>query len=397
MKQFARRAVQKIEKLSSEQVSRIFASITEENDAFDAVLESLNIGLLVCNLAGEVLLSNKAAERLCLLQTERTNEQFVWDLMRDKAIASFLKIVFQKQKSNCSEEFTIETLSGTSRIVIVSVLPFVKGKKIAGSIIQIDDVTERRSQQTLLRRMESLASLTNLAASVAHEIKNPLGAISIHIQLMQRTLAKARQSDGMLPSEKYAEHYLDIINEEIERLNKIVVDFLFAVRPISAKLESANPDEVVASLAEFLSPELEKENVSVQVSLMQKTPSIMIDVQLFKQVVLNIMQNATSAMSEDEKNTQKKLYIQSLCKDDAYVLNIADNGTGMDESTKSRVFEPYFTTKANGTGLGLTMAYKIIKEFGGDIQVHSKLSEGTIFTITLPIPQKERWLLEERV
>ena len=89
-----------------------------------------------------------------------------------------------------------------------------------------------------------------------------------------------------------------------------------------------------------------------------------------------------------------RLWVNTLVKDGFFILNIADNGTGMDENTVSRIFEPYFTTKTTGTGLGLTMVYKIIKEFSGDIQVQSFLGEGTLFSISIPVPQREHRLLE---
>ena len=142
--------------------------------------------------------------------------------------------------------------------------------------------------------MESLASLTNLAASVAHEIKNPLGAISIHIQLIQKALKKARNGDGKLPEPKFVENYLDVVNEEIDRLNKIIVDFLFAVRPIKAQLEPVNPNEIIKSLMDFMKPEFEKASVELKLEMLDKPPNLMLDVALFKQVIELMGEDAPS-------------------------------------------------------------------------------------------------------
>lgn len=398
MRRFVSRVAQKVSKLSEEQVVQLLESVVDDNDTFSAVFDSLTVGLVICDTNGFVILSNKAAERFvpftlkpATLAEQSNSDVPVWNIIADEDIALYLKTSYENQQSNCSEEFTVETQGGTRRIIVVSVLPLVRNGRITGTIIQIDDVTEKRNQQTLLRRMENLASLTNLAASVAHEIKNPLGSISIHIQLIQRAFAKARAGDGLLPDKKFVEDYLDVVNEEIERLNKIIVDFLFAVRPITVNLEPVNPNEIIFRLLDFMKPEFEKNNIEIQTELLEKTPTIMLDCHLFKQVFMNLSQNAIAAMSDGGL-----FYIKSYVKDDKYILSIADNGCGMDEQTLSHVFEPYFTTKVTGTGLGLTMVYKIIKEFAGDIQVQSFVGEGTVFTISLPIPQKEKRLIEEK-
>ena len=180
-----------------------------------------------------------------------------------------------------------------------------------------------------------------------------------------------------------------LIQEEIDRLNGIVVDFLFAVRPVNAELRLLNPHEQLQQCLDFCMPELTEKQVEVQLDLMENPPDLMLDSKLFRQVVLNLVQNAEGAMPDGGI-----LWFSTQVKNDRFLLNIADNGTGMDDKTASRIFEPYFTTKAAGTGLGLTMVYKIIKEFAGDIQVQSSLGEGTLFRISLPVPQRECRLLE---
>lgn len=397
MRGFVRRVSQKISKLSSDQVEQLIDIINNENETLDAVIESLSTGLLICDVKWCLLQANKAAERYIPLKirlsdwryNENRLEQSVWQIIDDEDIAAFLKKNAEKEKNNAASDFTIETSGGAKRFIIVSTLPLVRDKKLIGNIVKIDDITDKKNQDTLLRRMENLASLTNLAASVAHEIKNPLGSISIHIQLIQKAVAKARSSDGLLPGEKFIENYLHIVNEEIERLNKIIVDFLFAVRPISASLELTDVVSLIKSFIPFFEPELEKRNINLETKLPDSHPSINIDQKLFKQVLINLVQNAAAALHEGGK-----ILISAKISEDIFILCVADNGIGMDEETAHRVFEPYFTTKANGTGLGLTMVYKIIKEFSGDISLQSYPGEGTVFTISLPIPQKNKRLLE---
>lgn len=389
---FSRRAVEKLSKLSAEQIQQLLNRLCDEEAALDAVLESLATGIIVCSVNGHLLMLNKAAERYIPFTTRplenRDTELRVWEMIDDSDIVTFLKINYEHQKSNVSDEFSVPGPGGGIRFLSVKLMPLVQRCCIKGTIITVDDITEKRNQEILLRRMENLAGLTNLAANVAHEIKNPLGSISIHIQLMQKALAKARCSDGMLPDEKNAEKHLSVINEEIDRLNKIIMDFLFAVRPVSAQLELLDPNQLIQDCIDFCRPELQGLNIKQEISLDNSVPRLMLDSKLFRQVLVNLIQNAQAAMPDGGV-----LCIKTVVQNDCFVLTLTDTGVGMDEATVSHVFEPYFTTKATGTGLGLTMVYKIIKEFSGDITVRSAVGKGSVFTISLPIPQGSRRLL----
>ena len=398
MKALVKRLSNKISKLSPDQVQNVFTQLVEENESLLSVFESLSTGLFICDKNWNLLQSNKAGERYLPLTSryyELKQQDFgfddeIWNFVDDEDISNFLKQASKEKKINISEEFVTKTPAGAARFLNISLMPLVKNKQLSGSIIKIDDITEKRNQETLLHRMESLAGLTNLAASVAHEIKNPLGSISIYIQLLQKAVNKSRNSDEKLPEKKFLENYLEIINQEIDRLNNIIVDFLFAVRPISAELIPENPVKLLNSYVEFFKPELEEKNIKLKTAFLENSPKILLDEKLFKQVLINLVQNAIVAMPDGGE-----LFFSTRITGDKYLISVADTGIGMDSETASRIFEPYFTTKVTGTGLGLTMVYKVIKEFGGDIEVESYEGKGTIFTISLPIPQREKHLLTE--
>ena len=398
MKALVKRLSNKISKLSPDQVQNVFTQLVEENESLLSVFESLSTGLFICDKNWNLLQSNKAGERFLPLTSryyELKQQDFgfddeIWNFVDDEDISNFLKQASKEKKINISEEFVTKTPAGAARFLNISLMPLVKNKQLSGSIIKIDDITEKRNQETLLHRMESLAGLTNLAASVAHEIKNPLGSISIYIQLLQKAVNKSRNSDEKLPEKKFLENYLEIINQEIDRLNNIIVDFLFAVRPISAELIPENPVKLLNSYVDFFTPELEEKNIKLKTAFLENSPKILLDEKLFKQVLINLVQNAIVAMPDGGE-----LFFSTRITGDKYLISVADTGIGMNSETASRIFEPYFTTKVTGTGLGLTMVYKVIKEFGGDIEVESYEGKGTIFTISLPIPQREKHLLTE--
>lgn len=396
MKAFNKKFTEKLSKLSHEQIENIVDSLSNENEAMFSILNSLNTGLLICDENWKLLKKNKSVNRFLPLKKLNNDAKiseidFVWNFIDDEDICDFIKKCAKERKLNANQDFTITTLEDRARIISVTIQSLVQDKQFAGFIIRIDDVTEIRSQEVLMRRMENLTSLTSLAASVAHEIKNPLGSISIHIQLIQKAIAKAREKDGLIPNEKFVERYLEIVNEEIDRLNKIIVDFLFAVRPISMEVETVNLNKQLENFVEFIKPELERKKLSLDTKFAKNIPDLLLDSKLLKQVLINLAQNAIAATEEGGK-----INISTLVKNDSVFVYFADSGIGMDKETQNRIFEPYYTTKVTGTGLGLTMVYKIIKEFGGNINVKSEVGKGTIFTISLPIPQKETRLLDDK-
>ncbi|MCI1208684.1 MAG: ATP-binding protein [Treponema sp.] len=412
MRGFVKRVSRKVSKLPDEQVEQLLNAISDENEMLDSIMESLANGLVIVDKDWYLLQSNKAAERFLPFKFRLDDPKIenipVWDLMDDDEISDFLHTCYINDTTNVCQEFTTTTEGGSIRFIQLCVIPLVQKNNLIGSIVSATDITEKRNQEILLHRMESLAGLTNLAASVAHEIKNPLGAISIHIQLIQKAVSKARTGDGMLPDKKFVENYLDVINEEIDNLNKIVVDFLFAVRPVSAKLELVDPDKLLTKFVSFFKPEFEEKLVTIHLKLGTSSPRLLLDEKLFREVIINLSQNALAAVLEkfpecrgcppsetnlEPKENPGKFSITTSLKNEKYIIVLEDNGIGMSEVTLSHIFEPYYTTKPNGTGLGMTMVYKIIKEFSGDIEVKSKLGSGTRFTIKIPVPQLERRLL----
>ncbi len=400
MKDFVSKASQKLPKLSREQVESLIEDLAAEYEQLDSIVESLPSGLIIVDTQWHLALTNKAAERLIPFSIRpsdtRAESLPVWSLIDDENLASFLENCARKNSSHEDAEFSFAKDSSV-KFVSVSVIPLVRKSDISGTVISVSDITEKRQQEIILHRMESLASLTSLAASVAHEIKNPLGAISIHIQLMQKAIKKARESDGMLPDPKFMENYLAVVNEEIDALNKIVLDFLFAVRPVQSAPVLSDPDGQVEKFASFCRPDAENRRIKLTLHLAKKGERLLIDEKLFREVLMNLTQNAFSAIEERfEKKDGGEFVIESFTKNDRYFLTLADNGSGMDEQTASRIFEPYYTTKANGTGLGLTTVYKIIKEFQGDIDVKSVKGHGTVFSIVLPLPQKKTLLIESQ-
>jgi PAS domain S-box-containing protein len=384
MRQFIERALKILPKLTHEQIEALFVYTADENERLETVIDSLAEGILVCDETHAVVLVNKYGERLLHTGHVDSGIQPVWTLVRDDKMSDFLKETLTNGDRVEDREFDID-INGIQRLVSVSILPLVKDKRVTGSLVHIDDITEKRSREAQLRRAENLASLTTLAAGVAHEIKNPLGSISIHIQLIQKLLQnieRIKEHHGQL------QDYLAIVNEEIDRLNKIVVDFLFAVRPMNMEFRQQNVNVIVQELTDFVQFELNESEIMLDLQLADDLPFINIDERFIKQALLNLIKNAMAAMSDGGT-----LSIKTFVVDENVRIVVCDNGAGIPEENLSKIFEPYFTTKDSGSGLGLTLVFKIIREHQGEITVKSKLNEGTCFTISLPVPQKETKLI----
>lgn len=443
MRSFVERALAKSGRMNEEQLRALLGALAEENGRMEAALDSMLDAIVVCDRYHLPIISNKSAERMFRLSASEGGERPFWFLVPDPELSAFLRRTLEGDESVLDREFELEAPGGRRRLVAVSVTALLSRGRIAGSLVHAEDITEKRRREAQLRRAESLASLTTLAAGVAHEIKNPLGSISIHIQLMQRAL-KARAEASLPPAESSSappapaagrssaiapaedrpagtgaapiaaiaalaasareggqagdrvsdplaaalSRHLGVVTEEIERLNKIVVDFLFAVRPMDVELRESDPGALLREVAEFIRPEAEEAGVELELELDEGLPLVLLDRRYIKQALLNLAKNALAAMPAGGR-----LGLSALASDDEVRLLVADTGTGIPEADLPKIFEPYFTTKDSGTGLGLTITFKIVKEHRGEINVRSKPGQGSTFTISLPVPQRERRLL----
>jgi len=380
MVDFFRRALKKINKLDMEQRKELLISAVEEIDLLGNVLDSIDMGILVCDNKDNLVLANKCALRMISINYIE-GVKLEDAILDDQFIETFKDIIANREKI-IDKEIEIDQQE-RRRLYSVNVVPLVHNKKIAGTLIYIEDITEKRRGEARLRRAENLASLTTLAAGVAHEIKNPLGSISIHLQLLQKALAKKSEA-----SEKKTDKYFSVIKEEIDRLNRIVVDFLFAVRPMNLELREGDINELLSQIMEFVKFEMEQANIVCMLELDENIPKILFDERYMKQALLNLIKNAQAAMPKGGVFT-----VATKFADNEIRISLCDTGIGISKEDLAKIFEPYFTTRETGTGLGLTQVYKIIREHQGEITVDSSPETGAEFRIILPVPQKDTRLI----
>lgn len=381
MSKFHQRAIERIDRLYPMQAGTLLRGLSAENDLLAMVLEAMTDGIIVLDEEHAIRLVNKAAERLLPFTTDDLTGGTIWQVVNDQQVAAFLRETLIGADRVLDGEFTLEGVHAAT--IELTIVPLVRARHIEGSLVHVEDITERRSEEARLRRAENLASLTTLAAGVAHEIRNPLTSMSIHLHLIQRTL------DGSVQAPTEIGESLSTMAEEIQRLNKIVVDFLFAVRPMNSELREGDINDVLSQLLTFLRPELTESDINVETTLAARLPPAQIDERLLREALQNIVKNAKAAMPAGGTLTVgTSLHGERVC------ITVQDTGTGIPDDIRDKIFEPYFTTRDFGSGLGLTLAYKIIKEHAGDIEVTSKIGAGATFTVCIPVSPRARRMLE---
>lgn len=261
-------------------------------------------------------------------------------------------------------EIVNQAKDGSKYWLDTTIIPFLdsNGERYQHIAIQYD-ITEKKKTEESLRKAEKLSMVGELAAGIAHEIRNPLTSIRGFVQLLNES------STG--------QNYTDIIIEEIERINLIVSEFMVFARPHQFYFSECDLKVILSGVIKFLEPEAILKNVIMEFEFPEEEVKILGEKSQLKQVFLNLVKNSIEAMPNGGK-----IHIILEKSDDNIRITIKDNGVGMDEEQTKKLGEPFFTTKQEGNGLGLMVSYKIIQNHNGTIQVSSQKNLGTSFTIS---------------
>ncbi|WP_099353192.1 ATP-binding protein [Fredinandcohnia onubensis] len=269
-------------------------------------------------------------------------------------------------------EILNQAKDGTKYWLDTTIFPFVdsNGERYKHISIQYD-ITEKRNTEEALRKTEKLAMIGELAAGIAHEIRNPLTTIRGFVQLLNDNGVEV--------------HYIDTIIDEIDRINFIVSEFMVFAKPHQIYFSECNITSILKSVIKFLEPEANLKNVNIEYKFPRDEVLISGEKNQLKQVFLNLIKNSIEAMPTGG-------YV-SIVVDRTYQeisITIKDEGIGMKADQIKKLGEPFFTTKQNGNGLGLMVSYKIIQNHKGTIQVNSQLNQGTTFFISFESPNLTR-------
>ncbi|MDQ7793596.1 MAG: ATP-binding protein [bacterium] len=343
------------------------AEITAMKAFTDMVLEHVSTGILVVDGEGTVKLVNPEARRVLGDVRERTPvTQGAWGQLMLESIAG----------GRDRSARNMRTDGGKVLDVRCSPLRDPQGR-VTGAVALINDVTERDRLEAQFMQAEKLALVGELAAGAAHEIRNPLTCIRGFIQLL-----KVPAPAGDLPAQ-----YLDIVLGEIDRIEHIVRDLLQLARPPELNLGPADLNALAKEACLLFMTEAVRRGVSLSQQLHPALPLVRADSNLIKQVFLNIIGNALEAV---DSGGRVEVVGEHLAAKGWVVFRVRDNGPGVPPEIRERIFHPFFTTRPQGTGLGLSVSHGIVRNHGGHIEVGSSSTGGAEFSVFLPVAGPEQ-------
>jgi signal transduction histidine kinase len=400
---FLEKLIERLGRIGPEEVQNYFLRLAQEKGFLETVFNAIQEGIIVTDSTGRITYLNDAACELFGLEAsdavgKRLDERvrgLDWESLTQSGgpVSRDMEIFYPDNRfinfyivPLMIEHRETGAVAGVADSGHRGHAPGAKSgvTEQVGHAMILRDITESRrsAQQTI--ESERFNALTLLAAGVAHEIGNPLNSLHIHLQLMER---QAHKLDGAAREE--FQESIDIARSEVNRLDSIVTQFLRAIRPSKPQLQTENVNTIVEEAVRFFAPEIQDRDIVVEQELRSDLPLLRIDRDQMKQVFYNVIKNSLEAMKRGGI-----LRIRTD-RDDTHVLvSFVDTGSGMSAENLSRVFEPYFTTKASGTGLGLLIVRRIVREHGGELSIESSEGKGLTLTIRLPYVDKRVRMLE---
>jgi two-component system, sporulation sensor kinase E len=378
---FLEKLIERIRLVQPGDVQNYLVEIAREKGFLETIFNTILEGVIVTDPAGRIIYLNRAASGFFGIAVEDSLGKPLGEVVRGLDIA-------ETSGSNEVISRDLEVFYPQNRFLNFYIVPLISEdahKELVGRAIILRDITQNRrvTQETI--ETERFSALTLLAAGVAHEIGNPLNSLDIHLQLMQRRIKK-------LPAktrEEFSES-IQIARQEVARLDHIITQFLRAIgpQPLSTRLEDVN--EVVEESVAFLDAELKNRDILVELELERSLVPMEIDRDQIKQALYNVIRNALQAMKSGGI-----LRIRSGADETHQFISISDTGGGISPENISRVFEPYFTTKSDGSGLGLLIVRRIVRAHGGEVIIESQQNRGLTLTIRLPRADRRVRFLEQ--
>jgi len=341
---------------------------------FQQVVDQLEDAIVFLNQERKILFCNRATQALLGKEIEAAVGQPLLDLLdAGDPLRGFLHQSFEDDTSVRNATLRLSK-NGRTKQVLVSIFLMRDEGRLLGAVVLMKDMESIKTVQSLIHYSAKLTALGQLTSGIAHEVKNPLNAMMIHVELLKEKLEMPVEA-GQLE----VQQNLAVIESEIKRLDRVVQGFLKFVRPQELALKPVDLNAFLNRTLIPLATQWEPQGVRFLCELDETLPMITADEDLLHQAFLNILLNACQAMPGGGSVTVRTERLE----DDSVKISIRDEGTGIQPEDKDKIFKLYYTTKADGNGIGLSMAYRIIQLHDGDIMVQSELGQGATIVVRL--------------
>jgi signal transduction histidine kinase len=352
-------------------VEEVFSALKEN---LNQILGNLQDGILLFTSGGRAVLVSEAARRFLHMDAGPILGLHALEIFdRSTVLGSALREAFDAGLSLDKEEVRTET----GRRIEAS-LDFIyddETRKGLGALVTLHDLESVEQIESELELSRRMAAIGRLTSGVGHEVKNPINAIVVHLELLKNKLG-----DG----NAQAIRHLEVIDAEIHRLDRVVQTLVDFSRPVELQLHEQDLRQVIGDVVALSVEELSTRSVTLESSLPSNPLVANVDADLLKQAVINVIQNGAQAMPEGGK-------LRVALEEDKKnaVLHIADEGIGIPAEIRDKIFDLYFTTKTEGSGIGLAMTYRILQLHHGSVEVQSNVNRGTEFVMRIPLSATE--------
>lgn len=361
----------KIERLGRrmKNVEEVFSALKEN---LDQILSNLQDGMMLFTRDARAVLVSRSVERFLNVDRDQVLGASVHEIFdRRTVLGQTVRQAFDAGMSIVQEELTTET----GRRLEIS-LDFIHDDHSAlqsqslGALLTLHDVESVHEIENELEVSRRMAAIGRLTSGVGHEVKNPINAIVVHLELLR----------SKMPSDAGATRHLEVIQSEIRRLDRVVQTLVDFSRPVELQLKDQDLRGIVNGVLMLASAELETRNITVVSELPSYPVNVRIDADLLKQALLNVVLNGAQAMGSGGE-----LSVRLTEDARTAILKVEDHGEGIPHEIRDRIFDLYFTTKREGSGIGLAMTYRIVQLHHGQLDVESKLGKGSTFTLRIPV------------